>query len=49
MNDDDNLRSVDGLASGKESQCSVSDWSVKDRTVVGLPVFRDFVTDHMLR
>jgi hypothetical protein len=21
---------------------------VKDRTVVGLPVFQDFVTDHML-
>jgi hypothetical protein len=25
MNDDVNLRPVDGLASGKESQCSVSD------------------------
>jgi hypothetical protein len=23
--------------------------SVKDRTVVGLPVFRDFATDRMLR
>jgi hypothetical protein len=23
--------------------------SVKDYTIVGLPVFRDFVTDHMLR
>jgi hypothetical protein len=22
--------------------------SIKDRTVVGTPVFRDFVTDHML-
>jgi hypothetical protein len=48
MNDDDNLRSVGGLASGKESQCSVSDCVVKDRTVVGPPVFQDFVTDHML-
>jgi hypothetical protein len=31
------------------SQCSAPPMSVKDRTVVGLPMFRDFATNHMLR
>jgi hypothetical protein len=30
------------------SQCSAPPVSVKDRTVVGLSVFRDFATNHML-
>jgi hypothetical protein len=45
---DDNLRSVGGLASGNESQVSPI-VSVKDRTVVDPPVFRDFATDRVLR
>jgi hypothetical protein len=31
------------------SRCSAPPVSVKDRTVVGPPVFRDFATGHMLR
>jgi hypothetical protein len=30
------------------SRCSAPPVSVMDRTVVGLPVFRDFATNHML-
>jgi hypothetical protein len=31
------------------SRCSAPPVSVKDRTVVGPPVFQDFATDRMLR
>jgi hypothetical protein len=31
------------------SRCSALPVSVKDHTIVGLPVFRDFATDRMLR
>jgi hypothetical protein len=31
------------------SRCSAPPVLVKDRTVIGMPVFRDFATNHMLR
>jgi hypothetical protein len=49
MNDDVNLRPVGGLALGRSPNLVSSIVSVKDRTVIGPPVFRDFATDRMLR
>jgi hypothetical protein len=45
-NNDDNMRPIDGLASGKESKCSVFDCVGKGPFVV-VPFGRDFATDRM--
>jgi hypothetical protein len=47
-NDDDNLGPVGGLHRKRSPHVVSPTVSVKDRTVVGPPVFRDFATDHML-
>jgi hypothetical protein len=49
MNDDVNLRPVCGLAWERSPNVVSPIVPVKDHTVVGPPVFRDFATGHMLR